>query len=298
MMNNTKKEVMKKEKNINVEMYKVENSPAPFIKVDYLNKDGEEQTGLLLLDSGTNVNLLSIEYGLKEGSMHFSFMLDDVLFEDDFLVNGRLFSDYHGEMPLIGVIGCIFLHENDWVIDYSNHTIYTSTTKESGVDVYNCQFFFPMAHGLKNYGMPTVPLVQGKWEIAAAVHTGYMENHISLSTLGSEGLQCNYENYEKLALFMSKCIDVLWSSMDYGLLTLIDKTGHTGEINFSDSFLVSRKPFYTPDPDDLDDNGEPLEPIEAIIGAEFVEKEGWIMDFGIDMIYKFGRNDAVKVLPS
>ncbi len=308
---------MKTEKNINVEMYKVENSPAPFIKVDYMDKYGGEQTGLLLLDSGANVNVLSIEYdfshlknesdvymvsassnGVLEKTVRFSFTLDDVQFEDDFIVKGHLFNDYHGDIPLIGVIGSVFLHENDWVIDYSNHTIYTSTTKESGVDVYNCQYYFPMTQGLNGFGMPTVPLVQGKWEVAAAVHTGVMENYISSSTLGPDGLQCDYVNYESLALFMSKCIDNVNMRMDYGLLTVIDKAGHTGEVTFSGGFLVSRNPFYTPDSGVKDDNGKPLEPVEAIIGASFVEKEGWILDFGIDMIYKFGRNEAVKELAS
>ena len=50
---------MNQERNINVEMCRVVDDLNPFIKVDFVDKDAEEHTGLMMLDSGSNVNLLS-----------------------------------------------------------------------------------------------------------------------------------------------------------------------------------------------------------------------------------------------
>ncbi len=299
---------MKNGKNINVDMYQVENSPMPFIRVDYTDRYGMLQTGIFLLETAANVNLLSMEYGfsylkdkgdrnlkiefedgLIEDTVKFSFKLDGEQFEDEFLVKSHLFTGYDGELPLIGVIGNVFLQENNLVIDYSNHTVYTSKFLENEIDVLDYDFYFPMAIGLTNYSMPTVPLVQNKWEVGAVVQTGVADNHLSSSTLCADGLQCDYQDYESLALFMSKCIDTLNVTMDYGLLTVIDQEGHVGDVNFKGDFKVNSHYYYTPKPDELNDNGELLEPIEAVIGATFLEEEGWILDFGIDIIYKNKR---------
>ena len=48
---------MKKEKNISVEMYRVVGDLNPFIKVDFVDKDAQEHTAVMMLDSGSNVNL-------------------------------------------------------------------------------------------------------------------------------------------------------------------------------------------------------------------------------------------------
>jgi len=296
---------MENGKNINVDMYRVKNSPMPFIQVDYTDSYGIVRTGILLLETAANVNLLSKEYGFSflkdkgntdikilspdgsiEDTVKFSFMLDGKEFEDEFLVKNHLFTGYDGVLPLIGVIGNVFLQNNNLVIDYSNHMVYTSKFLESEIDVLDYDFYFPMEIGLKNYSMPTVPLVQNKWEIRAVVQTGKIDNHLSSSTLCTDGLQCEYQDYQSLALFMSKCIDTLNVTMDYGLLTVIDEEGHVGDVCFKGDFEVNSHYYYTPKPGELNDDGELLEPIEAVIGADFMEKEEWILDFGIDIIYK------------
>ena len=51
--------MVKAKRNINVEICRVEGDLAPFVKVDYVDKNADEHTGLMLLDSGSNINMTS-----------------------------------------------------------------------------------------------------------------------------------------------------------------------------------------------------------------------------------------------
>lgn len=48
------------EKIIKLEMYRVRGG-APFVKVDYMDKEANEPSALMLLDSGRDTNILSHE---------------------------------------------------------------------------------------------------------------------------------------------------------------------------------------------------------------------------------------------
>ena len=53
---------MKEKKDIiKVDMIRMEGDVAPFIQVDYMDKNANEHTGLVLLDSASTVNILSPE---------------------------------------------------------------------------------------------------------------------------------------------------------------------------------------------------------------------------------------------
>jgi hypothetical protein len=53
-----------------------------------------------------------------------------------------------------------------------------------------------------------------------------------------------------------------------------------------DLFKVSPHYIYTPQEGLYDEDGEQLQPVEAIICSPFMAKEGWILDFGAKIIYK------------
>ncbi len=286
------------EKNICVDMYKVPNSPAAFVEVGYKDRKGCEHTGLMLLDTAANANHLLWKDDLafqqdepdrrrpEWDAVRIPFTLGDVQFDEKFVYDENASCDYRGELPLIGVLGNIFMQNNNLVIDYSSCTVHTSTVSYPDLEVSDYEFFYPMVHGLKNYGVPSLSLCQGNLEVVALVDTGQMRNQVCSSILCDDGFHCEYEDYQGLALFMSKCIETTDVTMDYMLLTILDNDGHPGEVSFKDDFEVYAHNFYTPKPGELDDEGEPLEPAEAVIGAKFMAREGWTIDFGLDAIYK------------
>ena len=71
---------MKIEKDIRVEMVRMEGDVAPFVQVDYMDKDAQDHTGLMLLDSGSTVNVLSSE--MAEHDWVLDFGKQEVLIPD------------------------------------------------------------------------------------------------------------------------------------------------------------------------------------------------------------------------
>ncbi len=304
-------------KTINDKMYKLAQSPIPFFQVEYVNRDGNEDTGIFLVDSSIDVNFVNedvyaacsktdgadgelVELGkdlvLRKG--HFSFSMDGVECDEEFFIKSIPFHGYEGDIPIIGVVGYKFLRIHELAIDYTNKTIHLSDFAYNGGDITDCEFFFPMAYGLKNYGTPTVSVGQGDLEIVAYVDTGNVYNRISASVIRDDGFLCENEDYEGLALYLSHYIESLIVSMDFNLLTVVDNEGHTAELLFKDDFEVSPTNFYDPEDGELDDVGRPLEPVEATIGAAFMYQEGWILDFGADAIYKYKKSLPNRQLAS
>ncbi len=60
---------MKKEKEMRVKMFRVVGDVATFVEVGYVDKDALEHTGLLLLDLGSNVNILSSDMSESLGML-------------------------------------------------------------------------------------------------------------------------------------------------------------------------------------------------------------------------------------
>jgi hypothetical protein len=52
---------MKKESKINVKMFRIVGDLAPLIRVDYVDKDAQEHSALMMLDSCSTINVLSSE---------------------------------------------------------------------------------------------------------------------------------------------------------------------------------------------------------------------------------------------
>ena len=57
-----------------------------------------------------------------------------------------------------------------------------------------------------------------------------------------------------------------------------------------DLFKVTPRYIYTPKDGEHDEEGEQLPPIKLIICSPFMAKEGWILDFGVGIIYKLQAN--------
>ena len=51
-------------------------------------------------------------------------------------------------------------------------------------------------------------------------------------------------------------------------------------------FKVIPHYIYNLPQDSCDKDGEPLPPVEAVICSPFMAKEGWILDFGAEIIYR------------
>lgn len=303
---------MKKEKGINVEMYRV-MSGAPFVKVDYLDSEVQVHTGVMLLDSGSEVNILSCELAVDvttldkvEGKMTgivgatgekieaenvlFSFILGGSHYQEEFCFTNQKLPEIKGGLPFIGILGNVFMMDNELVIDYSDFTVHTSHTNPDRFSISDCDFFFPMSIGMKYYRLPVLCMRQNGKEIVALADSGASDNGISIQSLNDRGFCGEYQEEIVSMSGLSGAIQTAMISMDFDLLNI--KEDKEEEVSHQGCFHVCPQPFYIPSEKQVDGNGDRIQPIDAIISSAFMEQQQWILDFGNGFIYKRKRECA------
>lgn len=307
---------MEKERDIRVELFRVEGDIAPFVMVDYVDKDAQEHSGLMLLDSGCNNNVFYSEMADKIGDLckmqdeytqirtstnvvisaeniNLSFALDGTLFHERFCLLDEPGHENSVEMPpIIGILGLRFMMKHRLVIDYSDFSFHTSDVSHSNFSTYQCDFFFPMGIGMKYYDLPVLAFVQGDWELVALVDTGAECNAISSSVLFDKGIKSQMLEGTDTIYGMAGCLEVKEAEIEFGLLTL--KDDYTEEIKRKDDFKIIPHVVNNPIEGICDDSGNHPDSIEVVIGSPFMAEEEWALDFGEMIIYKRKQTTSLR----
>lgn len=297
---------MKKEKDIRVEMTRVEDNVVALVKVDYMDKNAKEHTGLMMLDSGSNNNILSCTMAKHIGQLchleeseeiltitgdivtlrtiRFSFALGGKYFHEVFCVNDNRLPQIDGDCPIIGILGINFMQQYGLAIDYSNFTFHTSDVRPDNLKVSDCDFFFPMEIGLKYYGLPIMRMGQGEKEIVAIADTGSTNNMIAEQSLSNNSFHCEYLDSMDIIRGLSNTVETKDAIVKFDLLSL--RGTEESAIEYKDIFKVHSQYFIETDVDDCDEDGVQVPPVAALIGSPFMAKEGGVLDFGANIIYK------------
>ena len=310
-MNNESKE-------ISVKMFRIVGDLAPIIRVDYVDKDAQEHSGLMMLDSCSTVNVLSSEMANCLGILckkdnesedvitstnivvslnraDFSFAFGGVQFHETFFINDHRLPHIKGDLPLVGILGNKFMLKHRLVIDYSDFTIHNSNANPENLAVSDCELFVPMGYGLVNYGIPLLAMIQGENQIFSMVDTGASFNIIAKQTITDNGFECQYlgesDTISGLGASETEAEDAM---VKYKIETMKDGDGSLDEISFSSKFKVISHYPYTPSQGSCDKNGNALLPVEAIISSPFMAKEGWVLDFGADIVYRRKQTTSLR----
>lgn len=295
---------MNAENNIRVEMIRMEGGVAPFVQVSYIGKDAQERTGLFLLDSGSNENILSSEVVdvmgslcvivdgvktiasmaevVKASQVSFPFVLGGNQYNETFCISKMSFT-LEG-ITVIGIIGNRFLQQHGLVIDFHNNTLHTSEINSSNFSSSDCAFFFPMIMGLKFYGIPVLPIMQNGKELVTLVDTGANENVVANQALIDNDF--NYKRLEGNDVIegLSGQVTVDEAEVCFNLLLINDDD--VTELSHCEHFKVLPRNILTLPDGVCDTNGKQLPPIEVVLGFPFMARERWILDFGAKLIYK------------
>lgn len=301
---------MKKENKISVKMYRVVGDLAPIVRVDYVDKDAQKHSALMILDTCSTVNVLSskmancIEFHSKKdnaneeiitstntvvslNSADLSFAFGGEQFHETFFINDHCLPHIQGELPLIGILGNKFMLKHRLVIDYSDFTIHNSNANPENLAVSDCDLFVPMGYGLVYYGIPLLAMTHGEKQVFTMADTGASFNIIAKQTITDNGFECQYlgetDSISGLSGSETEAEDAM---VKYMIETMKDGDGSLGEISYCSQFKVIPHNPYTLPQGSCDKNGEPLPPVEAIISSPFMAKEGWVLDFGADIIYR------------
>lgn len=305
-------------KKFSVKMYRVVGDFAPIVKVDFVDKDAQEHSALMILDSCSTVNVLSSEMANSIGILNkkdneiedvitstnivvslnradFSFAFGGVQFHETFCINDHRLPHIKGDLPLVGILGNKFMLKHRLVIDYSDFTIHNSNANSDNLAISDCDLFVPMGYGLVNYGIPLLAMTQGENQIFSMADTGASFNIIAKQTIIDNDFECQYlgvsDSISGLAASETEAEDAM---VKYNIETMKDGDGSLDEISYNSQFKVILHYPYTPSKGSCDKNGYPLPPVEAIISSPFMAKEGWVLDFGADIVYKRKQTTSLR----
>lgn len=299
---------MKDENNIRVELVRMEGDVAPFVQVNYVGKDGQGLTGLLLLDSGSNENILSPDVAdsigplstIEDSTKHitsisqevmvakqvrFSFVLGDSRFDETFCLSNEPLQIPVKGMTVIGFLGNVFMQQQSLVIDYSDYTLHSSEISPDNFSISDCAFFFPMKAGLKIYGIPVVPIMQNGVELVTLVDTGATSNLIANQALTDYEFKCERMEGKDAIMGVQGRVDAE-DAMVWFTLLLLNGDDSVAELSCCAYFKVLPHSILTLPEDACDESGRKFPSIEILIGAPFMARQGWILDFGAKIIYK------------
>ena len=297
-------------KKINVKMFRVEGDLAPIVRVDYLDNNAQEHSALMILDSCSTVNVLTSEIANSIGILRkkdnenediitstntvvslkgadFSFAFGGELFHETFYINDHRLPAIKGELPLIGILGNKFMLKHRLVIDYSTFTIHNRNANSENLPISDCDLFVPMGYGLFYYGIPLLSMIQGKKQIFTMADTGASFNIIAKQAINNNCFEYQYKGgKDSITGLGGSETEAENAIVGFNLETIKEGDGKLGYISYNSQFKVIPHHPYTLPQGSCDKNGSLLPPVEAIISSPFMAKEGWILDFGADIIYK------------
>lgn len=305
---------MKKEKNIKVDLYRVKGDAAPFVLVDYMDKDAEEHNGVMILDSGCMGNILSHEMAddvaplckmEEEGTrlysiahevteaenVNFSFALGGIQFHEKFCITPKEMPIQIKGMPVVGILGLRFMLKYGIVIDYSDFSCYTSDVSPKTLSISDCVYFFPMEPGLKSYGLPVVAFTQGEKDIVVLADSGATNNMIAEPTIVENNFHCHRTNEKDVMNGITGSVAVEEAIVKFTLSSVTEN--NVKKISYHSNFYLSPDYIFVPSKDYCNGDIEGLPPIEALIGSPFMASQGWVLDFGAMIIYK--RKDVLDL---
>ncbi len=308
-------EGMKNDKDIRVNLYRVKGDAAPFVLVDYMDKDAQEHTGVMLLDSGCMGNILSNEMAecigplckieeegtklysiahevMEAENVNFSFALGGTQFHEKFCITPKEMPIRIKGIQVVGILGLRFMQKHGLVIDYSDFSCHTSDVNPQNLSISDCDFFFPMEPGLKGYGLPVVAFTQGNKDIVVLADTGATNNMIAEPTIVENNFSCMRTNEKDVMDGITGSVEVEEAIVKFTLLSVTEND--VKEISCHSNFYLSPDYIFVPSKDYCNGDIEGLPPVEALIGSPFMARQGWVLDFGAEIIYKRRTEQVLK----
>lgn len=295
-------------KETKVKMVRLSGDALPLVEVEFQLESGNKK-GLMVLDSGC---VHSIVFSDVTKDMPSEYMREDISInvtgvgdsskirngvEVGFSLGGKVFrevmiaesQDFLGivdDMPILGILGNVFLMKHGLAIDFTDYTLHTSEVDHSNFCVADSSFFFSM-ETIQHYGVPVIAIVNSNnKECVTLIDTGATVNAV-ITRGAMERLGMNYEmtdkeieldnlgNTEKVPLALCEFDIANWRGDNN-----IEHVKYKAECAISSrKYLLSNNVWSN-------DEGSDFSNIEALIGCPTLSKFGWVLDFGAMIIYK------------
>lgn len=295
---------MAKKKDIYVNLFNGEDLEVPFVKVEYLDQDAKEHAALLMIDSGSDVNVVfknkldSLCYKeVKNEHKHMlnglggdakevedvelNFTLSTLMCHETFCVSDVVYP-LQLEYPVIGLLGNLFLSKYNLALDYGDLTIHTSKVTPENLDANDCDYFFHMELGRKNYHLPVVFMKLNEKKIVAIADSGSTDNMVAAKSLADSHVLFDYLGDGDTMYGATGEVKTKLGRIPFSLVSATAD----GEKELKKVAIFKIPLDYIWSPQLVDEDGDKLPPIEAVLCSSFMASQGWVLDFGEQIIYK------------
>ena len=288
-----------------------EKTVFPFVRIVYIDVDGNERDGLLLIDSASNKNMLSagilkylsandiiegeshmfvgIQNQGKEGKAHnIVFSINGASFREIFWEHSINFDEmlWDGNGLILGCVGNEFLINYGLILDYKEQCLRQSDG--SSINPNDCSFYFPLAFGMKRYQNPVVVAAKDNQKFILFADSGCDCGWISKKDMKAMGKEYHSLNSEDTFLSISYNEVTSLFNISFDLYTMLaDNSLRT--IAVDNNFRVSENKNQLFDMKGQEYEGKPLLPVTGLIGSSFMLKNKWILDFNMGVIYSLYR---------
>ena len=304
---NTKQKIYDMEKmKFETKLKTLKTNNSPLIKAAFQGKDGNVYFGIMLIDTGSfdcilNKSVMDLldDSAVRKGdsknistiqgesnecyAVDFTFKMgNNQEFSDVFYVSEA--SDFDQILVgMIGIVGSKFLIRHQLTLDYAKEMLYTSDGTFTHPD--NCEFFFPMEYGFKNYGIPVVGISSGENEFIMLVDSGADKTVMTSHMIDEAGLpNGNVISNGILTLFNNRQIKTTIKNVEFSLLSVGGTEDDPKLCSYEDNVQVIDEPPHIME-NFKDPEGEELPPISGMLSSSFMYRHKWILDFKTGIVY-------------
>ena len=218
--------------------------------------------------------------GVQGKEVHLDFCIGEQQFKERFYAaQGLSFDSVFGEHVVLGILGVEFLVKHGLALDFENRTLHSSSMINKRIELPDYTFFFPQEYGFSKYGLPVVGMVKNDKEYVCLVDSGSNLNTTTNYVLNDGGITSKHTGMRSslTSVAGTKITDLM--TVNFDLLSIGDKIGELKTNNYSTEFQVINNSKY------IIEGTKDIPPVSAIIGAEFLLENKWVIDFSSGAVY-------------
>lgn len=275
----------------------------PMIMATFVSKSGKMVGGAFMIDTASRHNIINetimgilpdncLLYdgtmkltsfsgdGVQGKEVHLDFCIGEQQFKERFYAaQGLSFDSVFGEHVVLGILGVEFLVKHGLALDFENRTLHSSSMINKKIKLPDYAFFFPQEYGFSKYGLPVVGMVKNDKEYVCLVDSGSNLNTTTNFVLNDGGITSKHTGMRSslISVAGTKITDLM--TVNFDLLSIGDKIGEVKTNNYSTEFQVINNSKY------IIEGTKDIPPVSAIIGAEFLLENKWVIDFSSGAVY-------------
>jgi hypothetical protein len=275
----------------------------PMIMATFVSKSGKMVGGAFMIDTASRHNIMNetikgilpdncLLYdgtmkltsfsgdGVQGKEVHLDFCIGEQQFKERFYAaQGLSFDSVFGEHVVLGILGVEFLVKHGLALDFENRTLHSSSMINKRIELPDYTFFFPQEYGFSKYGLPVVGMVKNDKEYVCLVDSGSNLNTTTNYVLNDGGITSKHTGMRSslTSVAGTKITDLM--TVNFDLLSIGDKIGEVKTNNYSTEFQVINNSKY------IIEGTKDIPPVSAIIGAEFLLENKWVIDFSSGAVY-------------